>query len=147
MKIYHTKTQADYDALMEELENKGYLWDYVHIKNHPKLGTYIVTSEKFKTYNVYFYTPEMAKERFPGIPIIEYTAATQDNVNSPKHYNRGKFETIDVIKDSLTPEEYEGFLKGNMIKYVIREREKGGTVDIEKNCWYANELVKFREGK
>ena len=26
MKIYHTETQADYDALMYELEGKGYKW-------------------------------------------------------------------------------------------------------------------------
>ena len=26
MKIYHTETQEDYDALMVELESKGYVW-------------------------------------------------------------------------------------------------------------------------
>lgn len=26
MKIYHTETQEDYDALMVELEKEGYLW-------------------------------------------------------------------------------------------------------------------------
>lgn len=29
-----------------------------------------------------------------------------DNVNNPSHYTSGKYETIDVIQDSLTKEEF-----------------------------------------
>ena len=39
-----------------------------------------------------------------------------DNVNHPIHYNTGKIESIDYIEDMLTPEEYRGFIKGNIIK-------------------------------
>lgn len=36
-----------------------------------------------------------------------------------KHYS-GKIETIDFIKDKLTGEQFEGYLVGNVIKYLSR---------------------------
>ena len=35
------------------------------------------------------------------------------NINHPQHYNIGKFETIDIIKDVLDFSEFKGFLLGN----------------------------------
>ena len=58
--------------------------------------------------------------------------AAQDNVNHPRHYNSGKFEVIDVIKDQLSPEEFRGYIKGNVLKYIMRERLKGGNEDLKK---------------
>ena len=46
-----------------------------------------------------------------------------DAVNSPEHY-LGKIECIDAIEAALTPEEFRGFCKGNIIKYIFRERLK-----------------------
>lgn len=84
MKIYHTKTQEDYDALMRELELRGILWIdgtfptnencwkrreaetviCVHGDNFITLGSLIAI-----------------KREFPDIPIIEYTAKKpHDNV-------------------------------------------------------------------
>ena len=40
-----------------------------------------------------------------------------DPVHKPTHYMQGHIETIDKIKLLLTPEEYLGYLKGNVIKY------------------------------
>ena len=40
-----------------------------------------------------------------------------DPVHNPSHYMQGHIETIDKIKLLLTPEEYLGYLKGNVIKY------------------------------
>lgn len=66
-----------------------------------------------------------------------------DNVNHPDHYTSGSIECIEAIEASLTTEEYRGYLKGNIMKYVWRERTKGGTESIEKAGWYAKRLVKF----
>ena len=49
-----------------------------------------------------------------------------DNVNHPLHYTDGGIECIEAIEAQLTPEEYKGFLKGNVAKYVWREKNKGG---------------------
>lgn len=66
-----------------------------------------------------------------------------DNVNSPAHYTQGGIETIDAIEAALTPEEFRGYLKGNILKYVHRERLKGQTESIMKAEWYANRLIQF----
>lgn len=44
-----------------------------------------------------------------------------DEINSPAHYLLFPgMEAIDVIKASLTPEEFAGYLKGNALKYRLR---------------------------
>ena len=66
-----------------------------------------------------------------------------DNVNSPSHYKYGKKETIDVIQDCMTNDEYHGYLKGNVLKYVSRYKFKGEPLeDLQKAQWYLNRLIK-----
>ena len=66
-----------------------------------------------------------------------------DNINSPPHYNRGNIETIDMIKNSMSPSEFEGYLQGNVIKYISRYRYKGTALeDLQKSQWYINRLIK-----
>lgn len=48
------------------------------------------------------------------------------------HYRQGGIECIDAIRAALTPEEFRGFCKGNVIKYVWRESHKGGDADLGK---------------
>lgn len=64
-----------------------------------------------------------------------------DNVNHPSHYNDGGIECIEAIEASLTPEEYRGYLKGNVQKYVWREKHKGGIESLEKAQWYLKRLI------
>jgi hypothetical protein len=66
-----------------------------------------------------------------------------DNVNNPEHYALGKVECIDAIESALTPEEFRGFLKGNIMKYVWRERKKSGVDSLRKAEWYQKRLIKF----
>lgn len=67
-----------------------------------------------------------------------------DNVNHPNHY-QGDIETIDYIKDKLTDEEFRGFVKGNVLKYVSREGLKNGDEDLKKSNWYLNKLIEVLE--
>ena len=69
-------------------------------------------------------------------------AKTQsDPVNHPSHYNQGGIETLDIIKMSLTKEEYKGYLKGNVLKYRERAQFKGNAEqDYAKAKFYFNEL-------
>lgn len=57
-------------------------------------------------------------------------------MNKHSHYNQGTIECIDAIRSALTPEEFRGFCKGNIIKYVWRERKKGGLADLLKASDY-----------
>ena len=74
----------------------------------------------------------------------EAQASAVDLVNSPAHYTKGGIETADYMKAKLTKEEWEGHCKACVIKYVSREKEKGGTQDLQKAEWYLKELIKSR---
>lgn len=64
-----------------------------------------------------------------------------DLVNSPAHYTYGGIETIDFIKAKLTDEQFVGYLKGNVIKYVTRANLKGNHAqDLAKAKWYMDRL-------
>ena len=66
-------------------------------------------------------------------------------VNSPPHYNNGDIECIDAIKESMTPEAFKGYLKGNIQKYIWRYENKKGVEDLKKAQWYLNRLIKTIE--
>ena len=61
---------------------------------------------------------------------------TTDKVNQPAHYMNGSIECIDAIRAGLTADEFLGYCKGNVLKYVWRERWKGGKEDLEKAAIY-----------
>ena len=55
-----------------------------------------------------------------------------DNVNSPSHY-QGKVECIDCIESAVADlNGFEGFLAGNVIKYVFRFKRKNGKDNLQK---------------
>lgn len=64
-----------------------------------------------------------------------------DNVNKPEHYRQGGIECIDAIQSALTPEEFRGYCKGNALKYVWRERYKGGDESMRKAQWYLDRIT------
>ena len=64
-----------------------------------------------------------------------------DNVNHPAHYGQGKIECIDYIQDFLTHEEFVGYLRGNVAKYLHRWRYKNGLEDLRKAQWYLNKMI------
>ena len=70
-----------------------------------------------------------------------------DNVNHPKHYTSGKIEVIKIMEDQLTSEEYRGYIKGQVIKYITRERYKNGLEDLKKARWYLDRLIKKMENE
>lgn len=71
-----------------------------------------------------------------------------DLVNNPPHYTVGGIETIDYIKAKLTPEEFIGYLKGNVIKYTSRAGKKDDVIqDLEKAQWYMNRQIKELKGE
>ena len=63
---------------------------------------------------------------------------TPDDVKAPAHYMIGGVETKEIIKIMLTPEEYRGYCKGNIIKYRERAQFKG---NAEKDYAKAREYM------
>ena len=62
-----------------------------------------------------------------------------DAVN-PDHY-KGEIEAIDAIKASMTQDQFNGYLKGNSIKYLWRWEKKGKVTDLYKCKWYIERLI------
>ena len=67
--------------------------------------------------------------------------STNDPVN-PNHYKQHYAEeVIDLLQASLTPEEFKGYCKGNMLKYRFRAGYKGDRgEDLKKSNWYQDKL-------
>ena len=71
-----------------------------------------------------------------------------NTVAHPKHYS-GKIECIECIDciESAVAElnGFEGFLAGNVIKYVFRFKRKNGKEDLQKAEWYLCKLMEMQE--
>ena len=69
------------------------------------------------------------------------TIKFKDFVNHPPHYTNGDIECIDAMRASMSHIEFCGYLKGNVIKYLWRYRDKPKSIqDIDKALWYLNRL-------
>jgi len=66
----------------------------------------------------------------------------KDNIN-PQHYKNKPKETIERLQDNLTPDEFKGYLKGNIMKYIDRFENKNGVEDLKKANWYLNKLIEI----
>lgn len=64
-----------------------------------------------------------------------------DPVNHPAHYKSADgLEVIDVIEAFGL-----NFHEGNVVKYLLRHKKKGGLEDLSKARWYLDRLIQ-REG-
>ena len=63
----------------------------------------------------------------------------------PIHYNTCVIETIELIKSSMTIDEYKGYLMGNILKYICRHKHKNPSEpwkDLKKAEWNLAALIK-----
>ena len=75
-------------------------------------------------------------------PFVPEGSIDSDMVNSPDHYTHNGIEAINVIEAKLTDEQYEGYLQGSVMKYLLRSNYKGKrNEDLKKAQWYLNTLV------
>jgi hypothetical protein len=64
-----------------------------------------------------------------------------DLIQRPDHYTSGGIETIDFIQAKMTPEQFRGYLIGNVVKYISRFQHKNGEQDLKKARWYLERLI------
>ena len=63
-------------------------------------------------------------------------------VENPDHYNTGSIEAIEAIRASMPSEQFFGYLKGNVMKYLWRYDYKEKPIeDLRKADWYLNRLI------
>lgn len=69
-----------------------------------------------------------------------------DPVKHPNHYCYGRFECVEVIQElTAGASGPEGFLLGNVIKYLWRYRRKNGVEDLKKSRRYIDMLIRLYE--
>ena len=70
-----------------------------------------------------------------------------DLINSPPHYTKGRYETIDIIEDIIKfYASVDAHLVAEVIRYLSRAPHKGTFhADISKAQWYLNRLVATNE--
>lgn len=90
--------------------------------------------------------PERLGDFMSRMMSTEIKIENTDNVN-PQHYKKYKLETIDNIQNSMTHEEFIGYLKGNIKKYIDRYRDKGGVEDLKKSRWYLEKLIEVESNE
>lgn len=80
-----------------------------------------------------------------GGDTVKYTKS--DPVNHPAHYETGKYECIEVMREALGDAVVKGFCLGNAFKYIYRCMRKhcGPTEDIKKAIWYLNKYIELGE--
>ncbi len=63
------------------------------------------------------------------------------NPIKPEHYQGKTMQVFDVLDEFLTPEAVAGFHVGNVIKYVLRYKNKGGIEDLKKARSYLDKMI------
>ena len=75
----------------------------------------------------------------------EKETTKSDTVMHPSHYTQGGIECIKAIEASMTPDEFQGYCKGNVMKYIWRFREKNGLEDLKKAQVYLGWMIESKE--
>lgn len=65
-----------------------------------------------------------------------------DPVRAPSHYTQGEVEHLDSLRSMLTAEEWRGYLRGQVHKYIWRMAGKGSPLeDALKAEFYLRRLI------
>lgn len=70
------------------------------------------------------------------------TKDNYDNVNNPYHYTSGKYECIEVMRDTFGDEKLKAWCVLNAFKYLFRCYKKNGDEDLKKANFYLNYIIK-----
>lgn len=174
MKLYHTETQEEYNALMAYVEKKGYEWN---TKEKPteyncwnifKKETVIVIEYDI---NLGFASKEYCERVYPDTPIKKYKAkqdkvakyhddaanvakamsaigVSMENENNDKINNPAHY-TVGGIETldyiKAKVKDYPSYVAGNILKYVSRYEHKNGIEDLKKAQFYLNDLINWME--
>ena len=61
------------------------------------------------------------------------------------HYKKHSIQPWDAMEQWMSKEEFNGFLKGNAIKYLARSNDKGGLEDVKKANHYLQKYLEVNQ--
>lgn len=68
-----------------------------------------------------------------------------DLIDNQPHYKNQGIEPIDLMRKNFSKEEFAGFLQGNVLKYMLRYKDKNGVEDLKKAKTYLTWLIEEEE--
>tara|TARA_R100000951_G_scaffold92340_1_gene80767 strand:- start:193 stop:471 length:279 start_codon:yes stop_codon:yes gene_type:complete len=86
---------------------------------------------------------EMARE-FDCTHMLKKSPATADDYQvAGAHYTSKTVQPWEYMEAIMPEEQFEGYIRGNIIKYISRYPEKGGKIDVEKARHYIDKLLEL----
>lgn len=73
--------------------------------------------------------------------------AADSNQIGGTHYVNKKITPWQAMSEWMTDEQFQGYLRGNIIKYIARMDSKGGLEDVKKARHYCEKLIEVIERK
>ena len=69
----------------------------------------------------------------------------QERADCPEHYDN-IIQPWEYMQSCMSPEEFRGYMRGNVLKYISRYTKKDGIKDLKKCKDYLEELIEFEKG-
>ena len=79
----------------------------------------------------------------PGTP----EASVSPDDHGPVHYTQAGIEPWEIMEREFTRDQFEAFLRGNVIKYIMRYPRKNGVGDLRKAKHYLEKLIGVYDDK
>lgn len=138
MRIYHTETQEDYDALMKELEKKDNgRWDWY------RGNTVVLISEKDSPT---FTDLETVRKLYPPITITKSTAKKKEKVaNSPYCQNKNDKVLYQKWYKEYDKETFRAIMLAIAEQYISWYEHKNGIEDLQKGIYTLERLRDYEE--
>ncbi len=115
-----------------------------NIKNNPELQKPKIYCPEYIGNRKWGIAPQILQDLKDGYSFIH---KSHDDAWHDKHYS-GKIQPIEVMQSNMGKEEFIGFLKGNIIKYILRMgRKDEPTKETDKVIRYATWLKQVQLGK
>ncbi len=92
------------------------------------------------------HTPYREMIREPHREEGDMIRKLDETVNHPPHYKQNAVEAIHVIQAGVGAG-FADYLKGNIMKYLIRYKHKNGVEDLKKAQWYLAKLIEVEDGR
>ena len=134
MKLYHTQTREDYNALMDELESKGIKWygcqkphEFDGFKDYESETIFMVSENTISYFSMSSY-----KNNYYGIELIEYKAE-----KDVKDLNESVLEIIENLAQATNLKSFYSLQKAkhNLDRLIEKMEIEDNKNDILRSNW------------
>ena len=111
---------------------------------------YVIAEDEYDSETLFLNVNRSLIARYGRASLAEMTLEevfkAQGTPSKPAHYDTG-IDTIAFMRANCPPEQVEGFLRGNALKYLQRYPNKNGVDDLRKAKHYVEMLIEELEGR